>query len=269
MMNDRIDYKRIEDIVREAGKILLVAENGDSSVIRKEGEVNFCTSYDLKIQEFLIKNLGELIPEALFYGEEDTEGVVRKAADGYVFYIDPIDGTTNFMCGYKHSCVSVGLTFDRKIIAGFIYNPYLDDMYVGIKGQGSYCNEKRLRLEERSVEEGMVGFDVIRYNEGDGEIVDNLFRSLRKLYSKAYALREGGSAALGLCSVAGGAAVAYIQYILKPYDYAAAIAIIEEAGGIITDMEGNSMPLEGKSSVICGNRKSWEDVRKILGTVTA
>lgn len=261
------DYKKIEEIVRKAGKMMLKAVPDEKDIHEKDGAVNFCTDYDIKIQEFLIKNLAELIPEASYYGEEDTDGVSRKASDGYVFYLDPIDGTTNFMEGFKHSCVSAGLALDGKMIAGFIYNPYIDDMYVGIRGKGSFCNGRQLKIAERTLEEGLVGFDIIRYNEGDGELADKLFSAIRKFYSKAYAVREGGSAALGLCTVAAGATVAYVQYVLKPYDYAAAMVIVEEAGGIMTDMKGNPMPLEGTSSVICGNKKSWTEAKKILENI--
>lgn len=259
-----IDYQKIEDAVREAGKIMLSAHLDSGSVHEKEGGANFVTDYDVSIQRFLIDRFRAVLPEAGYYGEEDTEGVDRSGTEEYVFYIDPIDGTTNFMCGYNHSCVSVGLAYRGKIIAGYVYNPYVDLMYSAVRGRGAFLNGKPLRLGDAALEDGIAGFDCTRYNEGTGETIDILFEAVKELYRRSLATREGGSAALGLCQVAAGANVVYVQMVLKPYDYAAASVIVEEAGGVMTQMDGSPVALDGSSSMVCGTRRAWAEAMEIV-----
>lgn len=114
MNRPNVNYRKIEEIVRQAGKIILSAHLTDESIHQKEGLANFVTSFDIEIQKFLIGELKGVLPEAAFFGEEDTEGSSHDHLDGCCFFIDPIDGTTNFMFGYHHSCVSVGLAYQKK-----------------------------------------------------------------------------------------------------------------------------------------------------------
>ena len=259
-----IDYRQIEDTVREAGKMMLTAHLDRDTVHEKDGGANFVTDYDVAIQKFLIDRFRVLLPEASYYGEEETEGVEQSDAGEYVFYIDPIDGTTNFMSGYNHSCVSVGLAHAGKMIAGFVYNPFTDQMYAAVRGRGSTLNGKPLHMGDRPIAEGVAGFDATRYNEGTGELVDILFEAVKELFRRSLATREGGSAALGLCQVAASANVVYIQMVLKPYDYAAASVIVEEAGGVMTQMDGSPVALDGTSSMICGTKTAWAEAKEIV-----
>ena len=265
---ENIDFKRIEELVREAGKIMLKADFSGEIVHVKHGDANFCTDYDVEIQKFLIRNLSCLVPGAAFYGEEDTEGNEKdESAGDYVFYIDPIDGTTNFMFDYKHSCVSVGLAFRGKIIAGFVYNPFKDEMYTGILGQGSTLNGRKLQLQDKPLSEGIAGFDCTRYNEGTSDAIDILFRVVKELYFQSLAIREGGSSTLDLCRVASGSNVVYFQMVLQPYDYAAAWIIVEEAGGVITQIDGSPLRLDAPSSAICGTPKAYAQTKEIAARV--
>ena len=144
-MNSKVDYKAIEEVVRRAGMMMKEAHLSSDSVHHKEGAANFVTSYDVAIQRFLIEELHRIVPEAAFFGEEETEGNTReKELDGLCFLIDPIDGTTNFMFRYNYSCVSVGLAYAREMTAGFVYNPYVDEMYTAVRG------ETELILTEKS-----------------------------------------------------------------------------------------------------------------------
>ena len=259
-----IDFVKVEAIVKEAGKMMLQANASEEIVHEKAGAANFCTEYDLKIQRFLIAKLKEVLPEATYYGEEDTEGSAQEVRSDYVFYIDPIDGTTNFMLGYHHSCVSVGLAYQNKIIAGFVYNPYVDEMYVGIRGKGSTLNGRKLWLENKTISEGIAGFDATRYNEGVGEVIDILFMTVKELYCRSLATREGGSSTLDLCRVASAGNVVYVQFVLKPYDYAAAMVIVEEAGGVMTQMDGLPLCLDRNCSMICGTPAAWAEAKQIV-----
>ena len=123
--------EQLKNIVRRAGAIMLDASVAESDITAKEGHANFVTVYDVAVQRFLRKELADLLPEAAFLGEEEDCQV--KAGKGYTFVVDPIDGTTNFICGYQMSAVSVGLALDGEVVMGVVYNPFRDEMYWGRK----------------------------------------------------------------------------------------------------------------------------------------
>ena len=254
-----VDYSLIEAAVREAGQLLLRADATIAEIYKKEGPANFATAYDLKIQDFLIGRFKEILPSATYYGEEDTSGNAGTMAEkGYTFIIDPIDGTTNFMFGYNHSCVSVGLSLDGIIIAGFVYNPYTNELYKAVRGEGSFLNGRRLTVENRALSEGIAAFGCARYNDSDA---DRQFAMVKEFFKHSLAIRNGGSAALDLCRIASGANVLYFESLLQPYDYAAASVIIEEAGGMITQCDGNRISLNDPCSILAGTDKAWKEGR--------
>lgn len=253
-------FDEVEALVRQAGDRMRETVLSEDAVHQKEGPANFVTNKDVEIQRFLIRELSSLLPGASFFGEEDTEGNERSL-EGYCFYIDPIDGTTNFIFGYQHSCVSVGLSCQGQMLAGFVYNPYVDSMYRAVRGRGAYLNGRKLELKEKSVSEGIVSFGCARYNEGD---TDLLFAVVKELYLNSLSVRNGGSAALDLCRAAAGANVLYLELKLQPYDYAAASVIIEEAGGVITQTDGSRITLDRPCSILGGTRKACEEARWIL-----
>lgn len=255
-------YAAIEKLVREAGQKIQKARLDKADVHQKEGEANFCTEYDMAIQRFLIQGLQEILPGAAFYGEEDTEGNAGADAEGeFTFYIDPIDGTTNFMFDCRHSCVSVGLAHREQMIAGFVYDPYTDQMYEAVRGHGSYLNGRRIRIKDRSIEEGIVEFGCARYN---AEGIDWMFRVVKEMFQNSLAIRCGGSAALGLCGGAAGKNTVYVELKLQPYDYAAASVILEEAGGRITQIDGSPITLHEGCSIIGGTPAAWQQSKDLF-----
>lgn len=256
-----IDFSKIEEIVRRAGGMLLTAQVTEESIHQKEGLANFVTNFDIEIQKFLIRELKAVLPQAAFFGEEDTEGSSHDHLDGYCFFIDPIDGTTNFMFGYHHSCVSVGLACRKEMIAGFVFNPYVNEMYTAVKGQGSFLNGRRLLIPDKAVSEGIISFGCARYNEGD---TDKLFAAVKELYLRSLCVRNGGSAALDLCRVASGSNAAYLELKLQPYDYAAASIIIGEAGGQITQADGQPITLDAPCSIVAGTPNAAREVMEVL-----
>lgn len=257
-----IDYQGIEALVRKAGEMLRNAKPSKETIHRKEGLANFCTDFDTEIQRYLIQGLSKILPGAVFFGEEDTEGNQGAGASGeYMFYIDPIDGTTNFMFDYHFSCISVGLAHHGKMKAGFVYDPYMDEMYVGIRGKGSTLNGQRLQMENISVTEGIAAFGCARYNE---DKMDILFKTVRELYMRSLCIRSGGSAALDLCRIASGRNAVYLEMKLNPYDFAAASVIIEEAGGMVGQTDGTSITLDQPCSMLAGTKKAVEETRELL-----
>ena len=256
------DIKQFQAIIREAGKILKDARLNDESVSQKQGEANFVTVYDVQIQQFLMKKLSQMIPDAAFYGEEDTDGnQAGRLSDGFTFIIDPIDGTTNFMLDCHYSCISVAVAWGGALVAGCIYNPYLNHMYLAVRGMGCYLNGRRLKMEDLPVERGIVAFSAARYND---ENVGLLFAVVQKLFHKCLAIRSGGSAALDLAKIASGSHVAYVEMKLQPYDYCAAAVMIEEAGGRIVQMDGRPITLDRPCSILAGTKSA---VAQILQTI--
>jgi len=258
----KLDMELLEQIVRQAGEMLRNASVSDDGIISKTGDANFATVYDVRIQEFLIDRLRQMIPDASFFGEEDTAGSRQnQLSPGYTFIIDPIDGTTNFMFGYQHSCVSVGVAYAGELVAGCIYNPYVDRLYTAQKGKGCWCNGRRLQMENLPVSNGIVSFGCARYNS---ENVDILFRVVREMFSRCLAIRSSGSAAIDLARIASGSNAAYVEVKLQPYDYAAAAVMIEEAGGRIVQMDGKPITLDRPCSIVAGTKRA---VAQILQTI--
>ena len=255
-----IDFKTIEKCVKEAGKMVLNANLDNALVEKKTGDANFCTEYDVKVQKFLIDELSKILPEASFFGEEDTSNNIKDMNKEYIFYIDPIDGTTNFMFGYNHSSISVGLARNGRMIAGFVYNPYVDEMYKAVRNEGAFLNDKPLKIEDRAVSEGVIAFGCARYNESK---IDVLFSTVKELFLKSLSIRSGGSAAIDISRIAKGANIIYIELKLQPYDYAAASVILEEAGGLITRIGGGEISLTEPCSILAGTKKAHDEVMLI------
>lgn len=252
-----VDFQKIENCITEAGKIMLSAKMESAYVEKKTGDANFCTEYDVKVQNFLIAELSKILPEASFYGEEETENNKKDLEKEYVFYIDPIDGTTNFMFDYCHSSISVALAKNGELIAGFVYNPYVAKLYKAVKGEGAFLNNKKLCIKNSAVGEGIVAFGCARYNECN---VDILFETVKELFLKSLSIRSGGSAAIDISRVAEGSNVIYLEYKLQPYDFAAAAIILTEAGGVITRIGGGKISLTEPCSILAGTKKAHAEV---------
>jgi len=251
----------MQDTVREAGAMLRSAHLSISEIHKKEGPANFCTDYDLRIQRFIMARLSEIAPGCSFYGEEDTEGNHGFATSPYTFYIDPIDGTTNFMFDYHHSCVSVGVAYAGQMVAGYVYNPYVDELYHAVRREGAWLNDRKLVIADHPIREGIVAFGCARYNDSDTTL---LFDVTQQMFLSSLSIRNGGSAALDLCRITSGSNVAYYELKLQPYDYAAASIIIEEAGGRISRVDGGSITLDKPCSIVGGTETAWREVRAMI-----
>lgn len=140
--------------VYECGNILLDAERSGLAVSEKDGHANFVTAYDRRVQETLFDRLSQILPGAVFVGEE--EDIHASIEKGYAFIIDPIDGTTNFIRDYKCSCISVGLIKDGKQVAGVVYNPYQGELFTAEKGKGAYRNGERIHVSDQPLENGIM-----------------------------------------------------------------------------------------------------------------
>lgn len=246
-----LDTKLLNDmavIIKECGRIVLEAERNQTMIEQKEGRANFVTTYDKKVQMILQEKLLQLVPQAVFVGEEDENHA--SIQNGFSFIVDPIDGTTNFMKDYHVSAISIGLLKDGKPYIGMIYNPYLDELFYAQIGCGAFLNGKEIHVSNEPLSRGIVLFGTAPYYE---ELSKVSFELAYKYFTKALDIRRSGSAALDLCCIASGRAELYFECKLSPWDYAAGCLIVTEAGGVVTQLDGTPLEFENGCSVVARN----------------
>lgn len=249
---------KITETVKAAGEIILSAHNQESSITAKEGKKNFVTKYDVAVQEFLFKELGKVFPDAEFVGEE---GENDFSISGLRFIIDPIDGTTNFMQDYRCSCISVALCQGNEVIAGVVYNPYTNELFSAEKGKGAYLNGNGISVSERPLSDGLALFGTSPYHP---ENTDETFALLRKVFDFSRDIRRSGSAAYDICMVACGRCEVFFEKCLQPWDIAAGTLILTEAGGTVSNYEGEELNFSTPNDVVFANPKAYEEFKTLL-----
>lgn len=238
----------IAGAAREAGRIMLKA--GEDKMVRtKSGRKDLVTRYDREIQSFLEKRLLSIIPEAGFLGEEEL-GHDPHTERETVFIVDPIDGTTNFVKECNQSCVSIGVSRRGEIVAGVVYNPYRDEEFAAYKGGGAFLNSNRLHVPDVPPEDALFLMGSSPYYR---DLTDVTFAMARELFDRCLDLRRSGSAALDLCDVAAGRAGCSYECLLSPWDFAAGSLIVQEAGGVVTDLNGRPLDVTRKCPVAAGS----------------
>jgi myo-inositol-1(or 4)-monophosphatase len=245
-------FQQLMALMRQGGQMMLRAhENGtENGVTVKPGTANFVTVHDVAIQTFLIREIRSLIPDAYFIAEEqDNDYSIFD--DEYVFVIDPIDGTTNFIHDFSHSSISVACISRGKTVFGAVYNPYLDEMFHAELGGGAYKNGKPISVSERNMKEAVFSFGSSPYYKK--ELGAKSFELAYKIFNECADLRRTASAALDLCYVAAGRIEFFFEYSLFPWDYAAAGLIFTEAGGVLAGFAGGPVVYDRPSPLIGAN----------------
>ena len=251
----------MKQIVIEAGELIRNAHTTSQDVMAKEGLANFVTTYDIAVQNFLFEQLSSLIPDATFVGEE---GAHQPAIEnGYAFIIDPIDGTSNFIADLATSAISVALVKDGLVQIGIVYNPFRNELYWAERGKGAYLNGSPLHVMDRTLASWLVCFDASPYHP---ELHDDIFLLARKIMALGTDVRRLGSGALELCYLAANRFVLTYALRQSPWDYAAAWLIAEEAGAVVTTMEGTTPSLHGPSSILAGNPTSYREFMDLVNS---
>ncbi len=241
-------FPEVMALMKSCGEILRNANPSSADLEQKEGRQNFVTEYDSLIQEKLREGLDRTLPGAAFFGEENGEqDDIRK---GIAFIVDPIDGTSNFMKGLGHNCISIGITVDAHPAAGAVYEPYKDEMYHAVRGGGAFLNDTPIHVNKDTLETGIVSMGTAPYFS---DLTDVTFEKLRYYFDRCIDIRRFGSAALDLCDVAAGRTCLYLELSVAPWDCAAGALIVEEAGGKITDGDGNPMQYLHRASIKATN----------------
>ena len=253
--------EKIIEAVRQAGEIYKSAV-GDLGIENKGSAVNLVTEYDKRIQDFLFSKLSEIIPGCSFLGEEGDGN--KELADGYCFIIDPIDGTTNFIKGFQHSAISVGLAKDRELIIGVVMDPDLDNIYYAEKGKGAYLNGKRIHVSDCDMQNSLVLFGTCPYEH---ELAKKTFALTEQVFYECVEIRRGGSAALDICYVAAGKADLYYELILRPWDFAGATVVLKEAGGVCMTLDKEEISCERIASYLCSNGKNLDEFFEIADEI--
>lgn len=249
-MDSRKLLESIKKVVYECGKIIVSADRDSLDIELKEGNNNVVTNCDKLVQDTLKEKLTKLIPGSVFFGEENNESVSDISTLENIFIVDPIDGTTNFSRGFKTSSISVALFKNSQPIIGVCYNPYTNEMYSAIKGDGAYLNGKKIHVSTRNLKNGIL-------LSGCSPYYDDLRKKSLEIHSRfssvASDFRRFGSAVLEICSIASGRAEVYFELKLMPWDYAAASLILEEAGGKISTINGDTLQYNNSTSVLASN----------------
>lgn len=243
--------EQIKQLAKEAGKIFLEAVS--AQVTAKEGVGNFVTDYDVRVQKMIYERLAQIHPDATLMGEEDEDHNTDLSGD--CFIVDPLDGTQNFINGYRHSCVSIGMTRCGKPVLGVIYDPYQDELFWAEKGHGAFCNGRPIHTSSARLSESVLLFGCSSYNRDQ---TDRTFRLLRTLFDQALDLRSSGSAALDLCYVAAGRVNLFFEYQLSPWDYCAGSVILQEAGGCVSQWDGVPLDLVHGGSVLAAGPNAYD-----------
>ncbi|HEY4123778.1 MAG TPA: inositol monophosphatase family protein [Rhizomicrobium sp.] len=220
-------------LIRDFGEI-------ENLQVSMKGPGDFVTTADQRTERILVEELKKARPGYPFLVEES--GVIDGPDKSHRFIIDPLDGTTNFMHGIPHFAISIALERDGQIVSGVVFNPVNDEMFVAEKGQGAFLNDKRLRVAARKLVKDTLSATGIPFVGKDGH--ERFLAELRAVMGVSTGVRRYGSAALDLAWLAAGRYDAFWERGLKPWDIAAGMLMVREAGGVLSDLNGGEKALE-------------------------
>ena len=227
-----------------------------------KGPGDFVTLADKKAERTVFEELSKARPGYGFVMEES--GTIEGSDKSHTWYVDPLDGTTNFLHSVPIFGVSIGLEREGQMVAGVVYNPATDDMFIAERGQGAYLNNRRLRVAaRRNLADALIGCGVPHL--GKAEAHPRFKAELAAVMTKVSNVRRLGAAALDLCYVAAGRYDAYWERDLQSWDMAAGLVMVREAGGFVSDAEGGHAMMT-KRSVCCGNEAIHS---QLLGLIRA
>ena len=226
-----------------------------------KGDVDLVTVADRTVEKLIRERLGQAFPEHGIFGEEGT----RERMDGeFRWYVDPLDGTTNFAHGFPQFCVSMGMERraagmaperDGTLVAGVIYDPMRDELFTAERGQGAQLNGRSMRVSKiPDLAEALLstGFPSRKRHASPN------VHFYQEFTLRSHGVRRAGSAALDLAYVACGRLEAFWEFNLNPWDTAAGILLVEEAGGLVTDFSGNAFRLDSREILASNGRIQGE-----------
>jgi myo-inositol-1(or 4)-monophosphatase len=248
----RAAHKAARGLKRDFGEV-------ERLQVSLKGPGNFVTAADHRAEEVLRAELAKARPGYGFLGEEGgrTEGTDRT----HSWIVDPLDGTTNFLHGIPQFAISIALARDGVIVAGLVYNPATDELYTAERGKGAFMNDRRLRVAaRRQLGDAVLACGLPHHGRGD---LTQFRKEIAAVQSQVCGLRRFGSATLDLAWVAAGRFDGYWERNLCPWDMAAGLLLVREAGGFVTDLDGGEDMLE-KGHIIAGNESMHGSLLELL-----
>lgn len=250
-----MNIQHIINLVRETKEIITNREL--AAQVKEKGVADYVTQVDIAVQNFMRKSLYTFAPDIQFLGEET--GLQQMSADCY-WILDPVDGTTNLMHNYQHSVVSLALCRQKEIVLGIVYDPFHDELFSAVKGEGSFLNGQSIHVSATpKLSETIIGIGTAKR-----ELAKENFTRFLKVYENSQDVRRLGSAALELAYTACGRQGGYFEIYLNPWDYAAGMLLVQEAGGKVTDWNGNLLDPAQGCQVIGTNGLVHEELLKLL-----
>jgi len=232
----------MEVIAREAGALLM--EFFDKHIkIEYKGEADLVTAADRKSEALIRERIRAQWPGHDVLGEEEG---LRDTGSEYRWYVDPLDGTTNFAHGFPVFCVSMALQYKNERIAGLCYDPTRDELFTAERGKGAHLNTRRIHVSKvDKLVESLVGTGFPSHKRHKNPNI----HFYHQITLRSHGVRRAGSAALALCSVASGRLDGFWEFNLNPWDTAAGVLIVEEAGGRVTDFGGGQFQLNSRETL--------------------
>lgn len=247
--------EQVISIVRKASELMTM----DIMVEQKGNESNYVTSADVNVQLYLEKQLISLIPDSTFLGEESVNDVIKGE---YIWVVDPIDGTSNFIRGLGSSVISVGLVKNGKPYLGVIYDPYKNEMFYAERGKGAFLNGKQMHVSERDFRHSIICSAASQY---DKTLAQPCFNIIQQVYYQADDFRRFGAAAIEMAYLAAGRIELFFEIRLFPWDMVAGAVIVEEAGGMIEYLYEKEIPLDRPAGIMVANNKTnFETIKRIV-----
>jgi len=243
------------EAARNAGRVLnRYARQMDRLKVTDKGKNEFVSQADEEAEIAIIETIREKFPDHHILAEESGETSGKKPGkENCRWIIDPLDGTTNFLHQIPQYCVSIAFEADGKLEDAVIYNPLSDELYTASRGAGAFLNNRRLRVSKTTkLERSLIatGFPFHR----NQAYIDEYLQSFKEIVLKSIGVRRIGSAALDLAYVAAGRFDAFWEIALSPWDIAAGTLLIQEAGGVVSDLNGRDKHMQS-GNVLAGNIK--------------
>lgn len=255
-MNRQLSIENIIAIVRKASELM---QTDSFAIDQKDGYANIVTSADLAVQTFLCKELSALIPGSGFYCEEED---IKDATKEYTWVIDPIDGTANFARGIDQCAICVGLRHNGEMEKAVVYLPRTEELFHAEKGLGAFRNGEKIHSSSRPFKDSVMCTALAVYHK---EYADVCSAIILDTFKQCNDIRRFGAAAPELCYLAMGRCELYFEYILSPWDYAAASLILTEAGGVISNLQGDAVDCISSSGVLAAN--NMDNLHKLQAIV--
>ncbi|MGE5386883.1 MAG: inositol monophosphatase family protein [Betaproteobacteria bacterium] len=248
---------------RRAGQIINRASNDlDLLTITTKRSNDFVTEVDKKAESVIIETLKEAYPNYGILAEEsgETPGQGKRDAE-FQWIIDPLDGTTNFIHGFPQYSVSIALARNGIVEQGVVFDPNRNELFTASKGGGAYLNDRRIRVSKRlKLQESLIGTG---FPYRDFSQADSYLAIFKELTQKCSGIRRPGSAALDLSYVACGRYDGFWEFSLSPWDMAAGSLLISEAGGLVSDLQGESTYLTS-GNIVAGTPKVFAQLLQIV-----